>query len=105
MPGFGSLVAGRKSGYAQAGFMIMGLVVSVIGAARAFTWYAANWSRVQDPQSDPIAQLTEMWLTMRWAVLGLAIFGFAWLWSLFTSLAILREAKRSAPTNVPPRLN
>ena len=104
MPGFGSLVAGRISGYPQAALMMVGLIVSVLGVARAFTWYAANASHFQDPQADPIANLTAMWLAIRWAVLGLGVFGFGWLWAVFTSLDILREAKKTESASVPPRL-
>jgi hypothetical protein len=108
MPGFGSLVAGRVSGYPQAAFMIAGLVVSVFGVLRAGTWYAANWSHFQDPQADPLTNLTEMWMAIRWAVLGLAIFGLGWLWAFFTSLGILSEAKRYERNEqvkpIPPRL-
>src|SRR5438105_1416041 len=104
MPGFGSLVAGRIAGYPQAVLMMVGLVVSLLGVARAFTWYAANASHLSDPQADPITNLTAMWLAMRWAVLGLALFGLGWLWALITSLDILREAKRNEAAAVPPRL-
>src|SRR6266568_7357773 len=85
LPGFGSLVAGRISGYPQAALMLVGLIVSLLGVARAFTWYAANGSRLQDPQGDPLANLTDMWLAIRWALLGLGVFGLGWLWALFTS--------------------
>jgi len=104
MPGFGSLVAGRIAGYPQAVLMMVGLVVSLLGVARAFTWYAANASHLSDPQADPITNLTAMWLAMRWAVLGRALFGLGWLWALITSLDILREAKRSEAGGIPPRL-
>ena len=102
-PGFGSLVAGRISGYPQAALMLVGLVVSVLGAVRLFSWYAANASQLQDA-GDPIAYFEQMWLAMRWAVLGLGVFGLGWLWALVTSLAILREAKKSEAAGIPPRL-
>jgi hypothetical protein len=104
MPGFGSLVAGRKSGYAQAALMMVGLVVSLVGVGRAFAWYSANASHFQDPQGDPLSNFAQMWLAMRWALLGIAIFGFGWLWALMTSLAILGEAKRNESGKVPPVL-
>jgi hypothetical protein len=59
---------------------------------------------MQDSQGDPFTAFRDMWLAMRWAVFGLAIFGFAFLWALMTSLAILGEAKRNESENVPPRL-
>jgi hypothetical protein len=105
MPGFGSLVAGRISGYPQAALMATGLITSVVGVIRAASWYATNGSHFQDPQTDPFTNFTAMLLAMRLAVLGLGIFGFALLWALFTSLDILREAKRAEAANVPPRLD
>ena len=104
MPGFGSLVAGRISGYPQAALMMVGLVVSVLGAVRLFSWYAANASHLQDT-GDPIAYFQQMWLVMRWALLGLGLFGLGWLWALLTSLAILSEAKKTEAGGVPPRLH
>src|SRR5580765_2368183 len=82
MPGFGSLVAGRVSGYPQAACTMIGFVISVFGAGRAFTWFTANLSRMQEQQGDMFANLAQTWMAVRWAVLGMAIFGFGWLWAL-----------------------
>src|SRR5207302_6221743 len=73
MPGFGSLVAGRVSGYPQAALWFAGLIVSILGAARAFAWYAANGSQDHDMQGDPVANLMGMWMEIRWAMLGIGI--------------------------------
>jgi hypothetical protein len=35
---------------------------------------------------------------------GVLIFGAAWLWSLFTSVRILRSVKTPEPSSPPPRL-
>jgi hypothetical protein len=38
---------------------------------------------------------------------GAALFGVAWLWALFTSLSLLRQAKENSPAwqgQVPPRI-
>jgi hypothetical protein len=104
MPGFGSLLAGRVSGYPQAALMLIGLLLTVVCGVRFIAWRLDHWSQVQDPQADPLANLMEMWLAVRWSLLGVGIFGFGWLWSLFTSLDILREAKKSESARVPPRL-
>jgi hypothetical protein len=107
MPGFGSLVAGRVSGYPQAALTIIGFVISVIGAGPLLAWFSANASRLQDPGDDVVGNLLERWMAVRWAVLGVAIFGFAWLWALATSMGILNEAKRAEKdgTAVPPKLD
>jgi hypothetical protein len=103
LPGFGSLIAGHKVGYAQAVLTMTGFVVSVLGAVRLFGWYVTTGRQLQDSE-DPFVYFQQAWLAMRWAVLGLGLFGFALLWALTTSVGILREAKKNESENVPPRL-
>jgi hypothetical protein len=103
LPGFGSLVAGRKSGYPQALLSIGGMVVSVIFGVRALLWMLTNWSRMHDPAVDQFAVMGEMWAVLRWAILGFAIFGVGWLWALVTSYGIIHSAKTDSA--VPPKLN
>jgi hypothetical protein len=102
MPGFGSLMAGRSSGYPQALLGIGGMVLTTIFGIRTLIWMLANWSRLHDPASDPTAVFGEMWLVLKWALLGMAIFGFGWLWSLASSYGIIRAARNDTP--VPPKL-
>jgi len=104
MPGFGSLLAGRVSGYPQAALMLIGLILTVVCGIRFIAWRLDHWSQIQDSQADPLANLMVMWLEVRWALLGVGIFGFGWLWALFTSLGILREARKNESAGVPPRL-
>jgi hypothetical protein len=105
LPGFGSLVAGRASGYAQAALAVSGLLLTLVFGVRFILWYFANWSRLQDAQTDPILAFVETLLAVRWSLLGMGLFGFGWLWALVTSLDIVRAAKNSAPANVPPKLS
>jgi hypothetical protein len=96
-------MAGRKSGYPQVLLGIGGMVVSVIFGVRALLWMLANWSRMHDPAVDQIAVMSEMWGVLRWAFLGIAIFGLGWLWALVSSYGIVRSAKTDSA--VPPKLN
>ena len=106
LPGFGSLVAGRRSGYPQVALMVCGLIVTTIFGVRFMAWAVANWGRLQQGNElDPFAGLGEMWLAMRWAVGGIAIFALGWLWALGTSLHILREADGPESRGKPPRLS
>ena len=105
LPGAGSLVAGRVSGYAQLVLAIGGLILSGVFGLRFIVWYGANWRHLHDPQLDGITALLEMWQALRWPLLSMAIFLVGWLWALLTSLSILHEAKKHEPTNVPPRLS
>ena len=102
MPGSGSLMAGRRSGYPQLLLALSGMVVSIIFGLRALFWMLSNWSRLHDPSADPFAAFGEMLAVLRWAILGLGIFALGWLWALSTGYAIIRSAKNDAPA--PPRL-
>ena len=104
MPGFGSLVAGRVSGYPQAALMLLGLLLTVVFGIRTFAWYASNYSRLNDPQTDPLARMAEMWMVIRWAIVGIGVFALGWIWAFFTSLHILREAKKAEQKKLPPKL-
>ena len=104
LPGSGSLVAGRSSGYGQLLLALAGLLVSIIFGLRFILWQLANWSRFHGPDVDPFAVFPEVWLHIRLALLGLAIFFIGWFWALMTSLAILDASRRAERSNVPPPL-
>jgi hypothetical protein len=102
LPGSGSLMAGRKSGYPQVLLGIGGMILTVIFGLRGLLWMLANWSRMRDPATDQIAVMSDMWSVLRWAFLGMAIFGLGWLWALATGYSIVRSAKNDSPA--PPKL-
>lgn len=102
VPGSGSLMAGRISGYPQLLLAIGGMAVTIIFGLRALLWMLPNWSRLHDPAADPFEAFGEMWAVVRWALLGIAIFLLGLLWALVSSWGIVRSAKNDAPA--PPRL-
>ncbi len=104
LPGFGSLMAGRRSGYFQAALTICGVVLTLIFGVRFMHWALVNWSQLHSPDADPVETLLAMWLAVRWPLLGLALFFIAWLWALGTSLGLLRAAKAAEQAKVPPKL-
>ena len=104
MPGVGSLVAGRRSGYAQFVLGLGGLVLTMVFAARFFVWYSANLPRIRGTDMDPIEGLAEIWMAARWSLLGMALFALGWLWSLGTGLTLVREAKAAERSKLPPKL-
>src|SRR3954462_2960646 len=79
MPGFGSLMAGRISGYPQALLGIIGMVLTTVFGVRLLIWMLSNWGRLHDPASYHLEVFGEMWLVLRWAFLGMALFGAGWL--------------------------
>ena len=106
LPGCGSLLAGRISGYAQLTLGVAGVILTTVFGVRFIVWYVANWSRLNDPQSDdPFGPLGEICQAVRWAALGMALFGVGWLWALITSIGIVQSAKRAESDKRPPRIN
>ena len=104
MPGFGSLVAGRVSGYAQAALAIGGMTLTMIFGMRFIWWMVANWSRFHEPDADPTAGLGEMWQYLKWPLVGFGMFGVGWLWAVVTGLQIVSSARKAESAAVPPRL-
>ena len=104
MPGFGSLMAGRVSGYPQVVLTFVGLALTLVCGGRFVLWCLANWARLHAPEADPLAALLEMWIAMRWAVAGIGIFFLSLLWALATSFQIIRAAKLAESAGVPPKL-
>jgi len=102
LPGSGSLVAGRRVGYAQLALAAIGLLLTMIFGVRFILWFFSNWARFHDPSEDPVATLTEMWIALRWAVLGLGLFIASCLWALATSFSILHSASSSESSTAPP---
>lgn len=87
-PGLGSLLAGRRlSGAGQLTLAIAGFIFFVL-------WFIAVmrqfYGQIQgDVEATPVGWVG--WI-------GLAMFGGAWVWSLVTSLSLLREARRNQPS-------
>jgi len=105
MPGFGSLVAGRASGYPQAALAVGGTLLTMISGARFIWWYVANWSRFYGADADATTALVDMWPYLKWPLAGLGIFAVGWVWALATSLRIVSASKEDESPAVPPRLS
>jgi hypothetical protein len=105
MPGAGSLVAGRVSGYVQLVLALGGMALTMLFGVRFIFWYVANWARFHGAESDPMNALGEMWVVLRWAVLGIGLFFIGWLWALGTSFQIVLSARETESAAVPPRLD
>ncbi len=104
MPGAGSLVAGRVSGYAQLALAIGGTAVTLLFGVRFIWWFISNWSRLHNPDADPLAALSEMFRALKLPALGLGLFVLGWLWALGTSLGIVMHARKANSAAEPPRL-
>jgi hypothetical protein len=87
LPGLGTWVAGRRlSGTLQ-------ILMAVTGFGLAFAWFVqliTLYGRMDDfPDFSA--------LPYRWLIAGVVLFAGAWLWSLASSLAMLRRAHGSRP--------
>jgi hypothetical protein len=90
-PGLGSLMAGRRvAGLGQLLLAVAGFIL-VIGWFVLFTLQTYN-ELVNGAPPKSVAPLGEV---------GALIFVAAWLWSLVTSLSLLREARANQP-KAPP---
>jgi len=105
VPGSGSLLAGRISGYPQLALAVGGLLLSLIFGIHLAVWAFANWSQLHQPDADPLATLSQLWMAVRWPLLGIAVFAAGWLWALGSSMLILSTARRDESKTVPPRLS
>ena len=92
-PGLGSLMAGRPvAGIGQ-------LLIAVAGFVLVMLWFALRMSQLYNEVVNDAQPQSTAWAGEAGAVL----FAAAWLWSLVTSLNVLREARASEPAP-PPKL-
>lgn len=89
-PGLGTIMAGRKVGYAQAAMMVAGFVLTMgflllyIGCIYRFA-LSGNWGD---------ADLKSCYQPYRWMlVTGLPLSIAAWLWAAFSSWQIVQDNK------------
>ena len=93
-PGFGSLMAGRRAaGIGQ-------LLLAVAGFVMVIGWFVLTVTNVYNQLASDAEPKPVGWL----GGAGALIFVVAWLWSLVTSLQILRSAREASSENVPPHL-
>ena len=92
-PGLGSLMAGRRvAGCGQ-------LLLAMIGFCMLAGWFALQALRTYNALVNDVESKSVAWL----GEAGAAVFAAAWLWSLVTSLSVMREAQTTQPT-LPPKL-
>ena len=85
LPGLGSLIAGRRSGWAQAAVALAGFALTTVW----FVWVVAAWAREGTFPLDAGPYLPA-------GALGVLLFGVSWVWGVVTGLAVVRGARRRA---------
>ena len=91
-PGLGSLMARRIA--AGAGQVLL----AVAGFCVVMAWFIGVMVGLYGMMNDTARPKSAAGLGLT----GAAIFALAWVWSLVTSISILREAKADEPTSLPP---
>jgi hypothetical protein len=90
LPGLGTIAGGRKVGYVQAVFALLGFALSLVGLLEHLrVWYSTG----EMPEGFTRGLFV--------ALVGLMLFGLAWLWALASSIQLHREATRPPPTLEP----
>jgi hypothetical protein len=59
---------------------------------------------MHDPSADPIETLEGMIAVLKWPVVGILLFAFAWVWSLGSSYLIVQQARETTRQHIPPPL-
>ena len=96
LPGVGSITAGRKVGVPQLLLSLTALTMTIVFGVRFVMWYFANKASLTNPDADPVETLKAMWLAVRWALLGMLLFGISVLWAFFTSWSVLKSARSTS---------
>ncbi len=93
-PGLGSLLAGRLwVGLGQ-------LLLALTGFVLVVTWFVLLMLQLYRQLDEGGPTRPVGWI----GAIGGVLVALAWLWSLFTSLALLREAREQSPQSQPPPL-
>lgn len=84
-PGLGSLMAGRyASGVGQ-------LLLALAGFGLILAWFVAVMAQVYQQMNSDVTPPSKAWL----GELGALVFAVSWIWSLVTSLSLMREAREN----------
>lgn len=77
-----------------------GMILTVLAGIPMIQWCLANFARLQDP-SDLTGALLDLWLHMRWSLLGICVFVFSMGWAGFTGWRLVSQASEDG---VPPKI-
>ena len=90
VPGLGSLAAGRKIGFVQAGLALAGFGLSLAG----MLGFLHEWRAMGE---YPEGFTPSLWV----ALVGMLLFFCAWFWALRTSVRLHRELKSGPAAHGP----
>ncbi|MDQ6632841.1 MAG: hypothetical protein M3Y82_13975 [Verrucomicrobiota bacterium] len=98
-PGLGSLMAGRKVGYAQMALMLLGFFCAV-GYIGWFTYREFHFvmDYAADSKKHEATKFSFWWIGAG----GLGLCSAVWVWSLCTSMEIINSVPKNTPLKIPP---
>ena len=101
-PGLGTVLAAKKIGYAQAAVMLVGFFT----ATGYMCWIIYIQIKLLFDMGTSAQEFGEKRFEHWWiGVVGFALCLIAWIWSLFSSIQLLKENPKDTPlATVPPGL-
>jgi hypothetical protein len=102
LPGLGTLAAGHRTGYGQMVLSLAGLALTSVFGVHFVIWYVSHSTALNQLEDQAGMDLGDIWIHLRWALLGVAVFLTGWLWALASGLSILARAKAAETKPVPP---
>jgi hypothetical protein len=93
LPGFGTVMAGRKIGYAQLALSVTGVICFTAFLIHALPHLGELLRQLANPTDDPDAALEFVAQWIPWlgvAFAGILLWVAAWLWALGTSVKAVR---------------
>jgi hypothetical protein len=98
-PGLGTIMAGRPVGYPQLAVMVAGFLVFLVAVLSMICRMVLPQTEVS--LDNPLALIRPYG---RWLILGGVLCLTAWLWALWSSFFISRDAKKLPPLiqRIPP---
>lgn len=97
LPGFGTVMAGRKIGYAQLALSVTGVLCFTVFLIHAIPQLGELLRQLANPTDDPDVALDFLAQWIPWlgvAFAGIVLWAIAWVWALATSA---RALKSTAP--------
>ncbi len=95
LPGFGTVMAGRRIGYAQLGLSIAGVICFTAFLIYAVPRLGDLLQQLFHPSEDPDVALEMLAQWLPWlgvALVGIVLWVFAWLWAFATSVRALKSS-------------
>lgn len=93
-PGLGTIMMGRRVGYAQAALMLAGFFPTM----GFLIWYLICVGRYVANSTWSEAHFKSLYHPYQWSLYcGLGLCVGAWIWSLFSSIAMVRAGGKSCP--------